>query len=1165
MSKSSPTSSTSTSSSLFSSVSRYIQEVKEQVDAKAPGIIAQAKNVLETQTVAIQKAVGVAPPASLVESLERQKNAEENLEQKNQSVSAEAVESSQDANSNSAMTSLESGKEEKIPSPNLLTNLNPANLPTLAQLTSSSCICPSCSSALSIIESLIPTNKCRVCGQLFCSKCIGKSSLPVPSDLLHSDFRPKQSVATVSTASAAASKEEASDSKEKIVLVPDDIQYVCKSTCNALVTRRVMEIFRDEINEKFESNFNDFIIHEHSWKEYFPFPSTAPEDTTYRQAIRAAQIAVFVADLTGFSLTLKAVKVMYFGSEIFNILIKGDILPMLSPLLESLKAYGIDGPSALLRLYYLGCQHTLRAAQLAKQPKLRTVYDERQHPSVLCPHCPYGVMAYLARYVSAAEWLYHTQLPSPHNTMEWSSWYLTKLVRRQGWTVLMGIHETTKLPDGLKCPAFAVLTRVRGRQSEKRKLKLKVKKEALIVVRGSASPMDWTINLQEELHDDYTYAYFHPSVTAHCGSMDAIIESNESVVQVANGYIHKGIHDSAMAMLDRYNLRSHIVRLIQAGYEVKCVGHSLGAGVAGMLALEIRNMMVTQYLQQSEAPATATPVSATMSTEAIVRAVWHKVHRVTAVVFACPAFLSPLLAHATLADRLLLNVVNGSDAIPRFSHRTLALLANELKENEAQASQWMDEDKLDLQTYITQLGKAGELHTCTAESQRERRLRLEIARSKSTQPTSIESEVSLTPGLDGGSLAPESFALKAQRTAEESLSTLKNVLEYWQLKATPTLMKTTSSLTSSTITAAGDGNSVAAETAIPVVVPGATADISLSASSAVVIPEAAVTETAASVPPVASRKKDLRETVTPGPIIHIYRENTGAVQAAVVTWEHELFHRLEILPTHGLKDHDMHTYRSMIDAVKFQYSFSHAMNGQDHRVTGRHTNSVDGTERDISLVFPVDVHLWQEEEQLIRSHKDSNASTTSDEDESMEAAEVAIDIEDAKAKCERRAEESQPCEIKISEPVTPKVLTRQSSTASFVSAAGETANCPTTASKLTTEDEMFKDCLSSSGSDSVPCVDAVCNVCGLDVTWPYMLHSDAARAMATHYCSVCQAVVCTYCAPAGDVIPGEGLNQTVTLRDMRLTLPWLGIFTPQRVCWQCYFDSSHPGLAMMKT
>jgi hypothetical protein len=49
-----------------------------------------------------------------------------------------------------------------------------------------------------------------------------------------------------------------------------------------------------------------------------------------------------------------------------------------------------------------------------------------------------------------------------------------------------------------------------------------------------------------------------------------------------------------------------------------------------------------------------------------------------------------------------------------------------------------------------------------------------------------------------------------------------------------------------------------------------------------------------------------------------------------------------------------------------------------------------------------------------------------------------------------------------------------------------------------------------------------CNVCGLDVTWPYVLHSDASRAVVAHNCRKCGEVVCTICSPSGDSLPGDG-------------------------------------------
>jgi hypothetical protein len=78
--------------------------------------------------------------------------------------------------------------------------------------------------------------------------------------------------------------------------------------------------------------------------------------------------------------------------------------------------------------------------------------------------------------------------------------------------------------------------------------------------------------------------------------------------------------------------------------------------------------------------------------------------------------------------------------------------------------------------------------------------------------------------------------------------------------------------------------------------------------------------------------------------------------------------------------------------------------------------------------------------------------------------------------------------------------------------------------------------------------------------------------------------VCSLCAPAGDTLPGDGtlpcysaalltvltpkncvdssalrlptgLNQSYQLSDYRVSLPECGLFSPQRVCLLCYFDT----------
>lgn len=82
---------------------------------------------------------------------------------------------------------------------------------------------------------------------------------------------------------------------------------------------------------------------------------------------------------------------------------------------------------------------------------------------------------------------------------------------------------------------------------------------------------------------------------------------------------------------------------------------------------------------------------------------------------------------------------------------------------------------------------------------------------------------------------------------------------------------------------------------------------------------------------------------------------------------------------------------------------------------------------------------------------------------------------------------------------------------------------------------------------------APCGICGEDLVWPFITKSLACRATNTHNCAACGIVVCTVCAPAGDKIPGDGVNTYDDLEDMRVVLPALGIYTKTRVCRSCYF------------
>eukprot|EP01031_Cornospumella_fuschlensis_P037855 gene37855-45987_t len=53
--------------------------------------------------------------------------------------------------------------------------------------------CKSCKQTISLVDNLLTANKCRICAQIFCSKCINKTPFPVPCSLVHENWRPKPS------------------------------------------------------------------------------------------------------------------------------------------------------------------------------------------------------------------------------------------------------------------------------------------------------------------------------------------------------------------------------------------------------------------------------------------------------------------------------------------------------------------------------------------------------------------------------------------------------------------------------------------------------------------------------------------------------------------------------------------------------------------------------------------------------------------------------------------------------------------------------------------------------------------------------------------------------------------------------------------------------------
>ena len=232
----------------------------------------------------------------------------------------------------------------------------------------------------------------------------------------------------------------------------------------------------------------------------------------------------------------------------------------------------------------------------------------------------------------------------------------------------------------------------------------------MLVIRGSSTVMDWSINLEDEMCD---YVFTHivdnsttsdasssdtPSVDATTGRINTPTSSPTSdrkYTSTVQGIIHKGLHTAALGLLDGYNLRTTLLRLIAAGYTVKIVGHSLGAGIAALIAAELRVSLIVQHLagdttygsqdstsannsthmpdlaEPTSPSATRVGISRPESGQPVSSGLTNAISAVSAVVFSSPAFLSVNLADAFMVDKLLVNVVYDKDIIPRFSFKTI--------------------------------------------------------------------------------------------------------------------------------------------------------------------------------------------------------------------------------------------------------------------------------------------------------------------------------------------------------------------------------------------------------------------------------------------------------------------------------------------------------------
>mmetsp|Transcript_9579 Transcript_9579/g.30663 ORF Transcript_9579/g.30663 Transcript_9579/m.30663 type:complete len:485 (+) Transcript_9579:244-1698(+) len=277
-----------------------------------------------------------------------------------------------------------------------------------------------------------------------------------------------------------------------------------------------------------------------------------------------------------------------------------------------------------LRLYYFGCSTAI--SRLEQGASSREDRDEAADSATRVA----GGWA-----IGAAQWLYLArQLRPPHDDPKWAAWYAGVLAARGGWTLVACVGASRAESD--RCvvprrpptlfPAWGLAVSV-------------ARKHAVLTVRGSTTRADWVIN------------------------------SDLEPVAFKGGRCHRGMLLAARAVLDDCGARRLVDALLARGFNLTLVGHSLGAGVAVIIA-----------------------------------ALLDRVDRVDCVAYATPACVSPDLADA-LRPRVL-TVVHRDDLVPRLSDANCAVLARDLVADDADYKRRLAADKLALAEHLKTLGKA---------------------------------------------------------------------------------------------------------------------------------------------------------------------------------------------------------------------------------------------------------------------------------------------------------------------------------------------------------------------------------------------------------------------------------------------------------------------------
>lgn len=251
--------------------------------------------------------------------------------------------------------------------------------------------------------------------------------------------------------------------------------------------------------------------------------------------------------------------------------------------------------------------------------------EKRQFSS--CRSCDDETLNDLRATVPAALWCY---LESPT---------AVELVARQQGYALLFENGWRRQREAVAQPGFICIARLDGASGSG-------SKKAILAIRGTASVHDVATDVRA------FPAPFPPQQE---------FEGNGTWTSVSGTFAFAGMARAAQWLYDE--IAPALLALALGGFEIVLTGHSLGAGVASLVAVMLRNGLDERGLQDA---------------------------RVHCFGFATPACVDMSLAERTVG--LITSVVLHDDVVPRLTARSLrALMTELLRQRETCMRHWRDD------------------------------------------------------------------------------------------------------------------------------------------------------------------------------------------------------------------------------------------------------------------------------------------------------------------------------------------------------------------------------------------------------------------------------------------------------------------------------------------